>query len=287
MRMIFRLPKTLFLTLLAAGSLSSGLFAQGVKLTKKWETTGGLKVPESVIYDADKKVLYVANINGDGAAKDGNGFISTLSLSGKIENEAWVKGLDGPKGMGIYKGKLYVSDITKVAVIDIATGKIEKTYEVDGAKFLNDVTVRDNGEVYISDSDTKKVYLLKDNKIALWLDNPILQKPNGLLALKDALRLIDMSSGKFYTVSYTDKKLTATAENIPSGDGIVEIGPDEFLISNWNGEITYLKGNKTTKILDTKEFKINAADIWYVPAQKLVLVPTFFGNNVVAYELSK
>jgi hypothetical protein len=44
---------------------------------------------------------------------------------------------------------------------------------------------------------------------------------------------------------------------------------------------------KNTKLLDTSADKINAADIEYIPEKRLLLVPTFFKNTVVAYEVSK
>ncbi len=256
-------------------------------LQKKWETEAVLKTPESVIFDAKRNVLYVANINGDGSVHDGNGFITKLGTDGKISELEWVKGLDAPKGMGIVENKLYVSDINKVVVIDILSGKIEKSFTIEGAVFLNDITTDASGNVYISDSSNKKIYLLKDGTTSLWLENSLFEKPNGLLALKDGLRVIDMKGGRFYNVSYDKKNAEVIAESVPSGDGIVEITRGAYLISNWNGEINYIKDKTVSKLLDTKDEKINAADIWYIPQQKLVLVPTFFGNSVVGYSFDQ
>jgi len=58
-----------------------------------WETEDKLKVPESVFYSNDDNLLYVSNINGNPTAKDGNGFISKLSLSGEIKKLKFT-GLD-------------------------------------------------------------------------------------------------------------------------------------------------------------------------------------------------
>jgi hypothetical protein len=49
----------LALSLAAAVPLS----AQSHSLVKKWETEATLKTPESVLFDAGGKVLYVANID--------------------------------------------------------------------------------------------------------------------------------------------------------------------------------------------------------------------------------
>ncbi|MNY83253.1 hypothetical protein D3C86_2258940 [compost metagenome] len=50
--------------------------------------------------------------------------------------------------------------------------------------------------------------------------------------------------------------------------------------------IYYVKADGTTeKLLDTSADKTNSADIGYDPAKKIVYVPTFMKNNVVAYQL--
>ena len=256
-------------------------------LTKKWQTDSILKVPESVIYDAANIYLYVSNINGDPEVVDGNGFISKLTIQGKIEILEWVKGLDAPKGMGIFKGKLYVADITKIVVIDIATGTIDRKISIPGSVFLNDITLDKFGNVYISDSSIKKVYLLKNGVVTTWFDGTkSLKSPNGLLATDAGLKLIDMESGNYYNIGYADKKMTKIAENVPAGDGIVEIGKDEYIISGWQGELFNISGENVQMVLDTKELKLNAADIWYMQSEKTLLVPTFFGNTVVAYQLN-
>lgn len=253
------------------------------KLVKKWETDATLKVPESVIYDKTANLLYVANINGVPNEADGNGFISKLSLSGKIENLEWVKGLDAPKGMAIFKDNLYVSDIKNLVIIDIKSGKVLKKVAVEGAKFLNDVTAGADGTIYVSDSDTKKVHIYKNGKISTWITGGTLAKPNGLLAEKNRVLVLDMGASKMFEYSLDGKNPKQLAEGINGADGIVEVGKDEYLCSNWNGEVYLVAGGKTTGLLDTKSDKLNAADIEYVAKDKLLLVPTFFGNKVVAY----
>ena len=45
------------------------------------------------------------------------------------------------------------------------------------------------------------------------------------------------------------------------------------------------KGEPAIKILDTKAQKLNTADIGIIPKKNILLVPTFFGNKVVAYKI--
>ena len=77
-------------------------FAQH-KLEKVWQTDSVMKVPESVLLDKENQVIYVANIDGtDPWAKDGQGSIGKITPDGKIISVEWVKGLNSPKGMGIF-----------------------------------------------------------------------------------------------------------------------------------------------------------------------------------------
>lgn len=270
-----------------ASTVDSTEFAMPVKLTMKWETDTVLSTCESVIYDKANDVLYVANINGkDPSAKDGNGFISKVTLDGKVSEPSWVKGMDAPKGMGIFNGKLYVSDIDRVHEIDIAAGKIAKTHAAAGAKFLNDITVDNSGNVYISDTGAGTIYRISDGAISVWLEN--IQSPNGLLAENNQLLVLGFESKALSAVDIASKQITQKADSIDNGDGIEPIGDGSYLASSWNGLVHHISPDfKRTLILDTSGDQVNAADIEYIAEKNLLLVPAFFKNKVVAYELSK
>jgi sugar lactone lactonase YvrE len=253
-------------------------------LTMKWETDSVLTTCESVIYDPANDILYVANINGVPDAKDGNGFISRVSLDGKVADEQWVTGMDAPKGMGIYNGKLYVADIDRIHEIDIASGKVSNTYPADGATFLNDITVDDAGKVYISDSNTGNILLLDNGTVSVWMSG--LSGPNGLLAEGDQLKMASFPDGTFNTID-SNKQVTLLADSLENGDGIEAVGDGGYLVSSWNGMVHYVDPTgKTTLILDTRADSVSAADIEYIADKKLLLVPGFFKNKVIAYELN-
>ncbi len=89
-----------------------------------WETTG-LKTPKSALPVPAEGFAYVSNVAGKPTDKDGNGFISKVSLAdGKIIALEWAKGLDAPKGLALAGGKLYTADIDKLVEIDPKTGKV-------------------------------------------------------------------------------------------------------------------------------------------------------------------
>jgi hypothetical protein len=69
-------------------------------------------------------------------------------------------------------------------------------------------------------------------------------------------------------------------------DGIEQVDEKNFLISCWSGVVWLVNVNgQKIKLLDTKNEGINAADIGYDRENKILYVPTFWKNNVVAYQL--
>lgn len=255
-------------------------------LIKKWETDTLLTTCESVLYDKAGGFLYVANINGNPRDKDGNGFISKVSLDGEILEEKFATGLDAPKGMGKTNGKLYVTDIDRVIAIDISTGEILQTWPIEGAGFLNDISTNEAGNVWISDSATGSIHLLSEGAVSIWVQSDSLKGPNGLLVEKNRILHVTFEGGELFTFDMVSKVMTKVADGLTNGDGVVSDGKGNYLISGWNGQIFFLdKDWKKTQLLDTREAKIAAADIEFIADKNLLLIPTFFGNTVVAYEL--
>lgn len=251
-------------------------------LTKLWATDTTLATPESVLFDAQNKLLYVSLIQGAPDGKDGNGGVAKVGLDGKIINAAWVTGLNAPKGLGKYGNTLYVADINEVVMIDILKAAIVKKIRVENAKFLNDITVDNKGIVYVSDSDNGTVYRINNGDVSTYFES--LKGPNGLLAVNNELYIL--ASGALLKTNET-KKIQTLAEGMDaSTDGIEEVTPGEYIVSCWSGVVYYVKADGTKQqLFDTREAKINSADIGYDAKNKIVYVPTFFKNSVVAYQL--
>lgn len=257
------------------------------QFVKVWETAPVFKVPESVLLDASSQTLFVANIdtiNGSGPwSKDGRGSIGKMSANGKDVKAEWVTGLEAPKGMGIYNGKLYVADITNVVVIDINGAKIEKTIAIPNAENLNDLTIDKSGVVFVSDSRGRKIYKVKDGVAEVYVDG--LRNPNGVLAHNNDFYILD--NGTLLKVN-ADKTTKKVVEGMDGGtDGIENLSGDEFIVSAWGG-IVYLVNTATGSkevLLDSRADKANAADIAVDKATKTVFVPTFWKNTIAAYQV--
>lgn len=261
----------------------SGLGALNAqKLEKVWETTAELKTPESVLFDEENEIIYVANINGDPTAKDGNGFISILNADGSEKNLEWVKGLDAPKGMALSNGKLYVSDIDRLVEIDVRTGKIVSRYHAANAVFLNDVAACSNGMILVSDSRTARIYALVNGSLSVWVEGEPLEAPNGLFTEMGKLYIGDKN---IYEADIKTKEIKQIIADAGGVDGLEKNNEGEFVFSNWPGRVFVHRNGKNVKLLDTTAEEINTADLDFALKLNLVLVPTFFDNKVVAYRI--
>jgi hypothetical protein len=256
--------------------------AQKATVLKLWATDTILKIPESVLVDDKENCLWVSNIDGAANGKDGKGSISKLSKTGTPINLDWITGLNAPKGMAKYKQELYVADLTELVVIDIKKGVIKNKIKVEGSVFLNDVTVNKNGAVFVSDSRTGKVHRYENNMVTIEVEN--LQGPNGLLSIDDQLLILDRGSLLSLAPGGTISKLMDGMD--PSTDGIEKVAPNQYIVSCWNGIVYFVAaGTQKITLFDTRSEKINSADIGYDAKNKIIYVPTFLKNSVVAYQL--
>ncbi|MBN2544346.1 MAG: ATP-binding protein [Spirochaetes bacterium] len=256
---------------------------ESIELVKVWETSNELLTSESVFYDRHRKMLYVSCINGTPNVKDGNGYIAKVSLDGTIINKEWIIGLNAPKGMGLYRNRLYVSDIDQIVEININSGIIINRYDVQGAVFLNDIAIDRKGTVYCSDSNATTIYYLSNGVSGAWLTG-MENKPNGLLISHDYLYAGIKKN--ILKIGLADKVIY---EKIPVAssavDGLKKFKNDIFFISDWTGKTQAVNAEASKVLLDTTGTGINSADIEYIRDKKLLIIPTFSGNNITAYKV--
>jgi len=273
------MKKFLLLLLTGASFITN---AQMHRLQKIWQTDSIVAIPESVLPDMKKNILYISLIDGGGWVADGKGGVGKLSPDGKKYDSTWITGLNAPKGMGMVGNRLFVADISEVVVIDIDKGKIEKKIAIDSAKGLNDITVSDKGIVYVSDSRTAKVWRIENDKPSLYLEN--INGVNGLKAIGDELFI---GGGKNFIKADKNKNLTTIATLTQSIDGIEPVGNGDFIVTAWAGYVFYVLKNGTAEtLIETYQDKINTADIGYDAKTKTLYVPTFNAKSVVAYKLN-
>lgn len=261
----------------------------------KW-TVDGLNEPESAVYDKKTNAIYVSSINGNPLELDNNGYISKLSVSGQILEKKWITGLDGPKGLAVFKNFLYVSDINKIWKISLKNKKKTK-FKVNDAGFLNDVVVDKNGDVYTSDMFKNRIYRLKKNKINIWKQSELLNSPNGLLIEGDNLIISTWGKikegfqteikGKLIKVNLRTREIKKFFSTRPIGnlDGIVFNKNNGYLVTDWiSGKL--LTVNKKGIVVESKKINKGAADLEILMHKNLILIPMMQNNNLSAFQIN-
>ncbi|MDX8509557.1 SMP-30/gluconolactonase/LRE family protein [Mesorhizobium captivum] len=255
---------------------------------------GGFEQPESALVDAADKRIVVSNIVGNPGEADGNGYLSLLSLDGKVITRHWVDGMDAPKGMAIVGGKLYAADITKIRVVDLDSGKLVSTIDVPGAVFLNDMTADASGKVYVTDMLADTIYRIDGDKPELFVKDALLASPNGVFA--DGDRLIVASWGRgirtdFSTaepggvlaIDLASKKVTPLpgAQKFADLDGVIAIGGDIYATAYMTGTLYRYHAGGKPEVVAT--FKPGSADIG--TDGKHIIVPLMNEGEVAALSL--
>ncbi len=272
-------------------SLKPPLKQDGV-LKKVWETPADFRIPESVLFDPKRNILYVSSFYKVQESNLNTGFISKVKLDGKIESLRWVTGLDGPCGMCIYGNRLFVVEgfRANIVEIDLNDGKIVNRFPIPGATFLNDIVADSVGNIYVSDTSrsprAKDIYRFHEGKIELWKEGDELHRANGLFMHDGNLIVGSSGDGMLKTISLADARVDTIA-CLGAGviDGIRVAANGDYLVSHWEGQVFVISPEgRVVQVLDTMPDRQNVADFEYIEDHRLLIVPTFLGNKVVAYE---
>lgn len=278
-------------TFLVAAAMAIVPTAQAGEL---WRASG-LEQPESALFDAANKRIIVSNIVGNAGDVDGNGYLSVLTLDGKTVTQHWTDGMDAPKGMAISGGKLYVADITKVRVVDLASGKLVETIDVPNAVFLNDMTADASGKVYVTDMLADAIYRIDGDRPELFVKDAVLASPNGVFA--DGNRLIVASWGKgikpdfstaepggLLAVDLASKAVSPLpgAQKFADLDGVIAIGDTIYATAYMTGTLYRYRQGGAPEAIAT--FKPGSADIG-TDGKSTIYVPLMNEGEVAALKL--
>jgi hypothetical protein len=251
-------------------------------MTKLWELPRQLRMPESVVYDEKRDLLYVSNYF-DG----GNEFISKISLDGQIIEREWISGLNRPTGLCLSGDRLYVVDRTGLVEIDMESQQIAGKYPIPGAGFANDITADESGQLYISDSRRNVIHKFFEGAFEVWLEGEEIRDPNGLCM--DDNRLVFGNSGDgCVKAAAIDNKSISTIIEVGNGaimDGVRPDGNEGYIISDFNGRVFHVSSNGTkTELLNTTVPVKYCADLEYIPKKGIVIIPSLYENNLAAYK---
>lgn len=292
---------TLFCGLILVNSYAktielSPLFKDDQMQTMAWKLHKGLRNPESAYYDSKSDSIFVSNVAGNGETLDATGWITKLDSSGKVIKEKWIEGLSAPKGMAADKDFLWVADIKTIVKIDKKKAKVVKFYHLPDAKFLNDLAIDSAGNVYVTDTLTSKIYIVKGNKAEIFLSGKELNGPTGIIVDKDKLVVASWGlttdwktkdPGHIYTVDIKKKKVEKLNFKVTGKlDGIVKDQSLNYLVSDWmKGTITKISPDGKSSVL--YQGPKGVSDIGLVPQKSLLLIPAQSHHYLWAVELKK
>jgi hypothetical protein len=176
--------------------------------------------------------------------------------------------------------------------------------KIDGATFLNDLATAPDGTIYVSDSMKARIYTIKDGRVSIFVEGEdVIETPNGVLV--DGSRVIVGSlglgvfgpaagrgrggppaGGHLFAFDRTTKARTViTPQPIGGIDGIEPDGSGGYLVTDvFGSRLLQVSASGTTRTL--LQFPGAGADIGYIAARRMVIVPFLNANSVSAYDLT-
>jgi len=251
-------------------------------LTKTWEIKNKFRIPESVVYDKKRDVLYVSNFTAEQ-----NGFISKVKLTGEIEKTDWITGIMQPTGVCLYADKLYIVGRFNLIEYDLEKNQISARYPLPQPAFANDACSDEAGNIFVTDGPKGAIYKLENGKMTEWLASPAFGGINGILA----------SNGKIYVGTSRDGSIKSIDQNTKEIKTIFSFGTQtvmDGLAMDENGNILFSDNagrifklspeGKSELLLNSKTPKINLADFEYIKEKKMLVIPTFYDNRLMMYQ---
>lgn len=252
----------------------------------------GLSGPEAVRYDPDQDIYFVANFNGGGNDRDENGFITTLSPEGTIQELEFITGtsehpLHAPRGMYITGDTLWACDVDGIHGFDRNSG--EQVAFVDFTSFepgfLNDIAEGPDGALYVTDTGASRLYSIRNGEASIAVDS-LPHSPNGVTFDEEGQRLILAPWNKartFYAWNPATSELeeAATLDSGGNFDGI-EIVDGSWVIASQVDSSLHISGENSGIAVQTRG---RPADIGIDTQRQRVAVPYIDLNRVDIWDL--
>ncbi len=240
-----------------------------------------LNKPESIAYDSIAKRFLISNV--------GNGKI--ISRDEKGHFKVFVKkGLKSPRGMKIISTDLYVTDDTKVQVINIKTAKIIKTIPIPGSKMLNDIESDHKGKLYISDTKANRLFIYDPaTKKVESVQSELLIAPNGIVydyPRKQMLIVCLSKSSPILSYNIVSKEFATFRSTLYDNlDGIAIDDLGRIYFSSW-GESAVFQIPQEQNRTNLWQSDINSpADIYYHQPTNEILVPQMLENAIKRFKV--
>ena len=256
-------------------------------IEKVWEISEGLAFPESVVYDKENNVLYVSNYKRfvRNRSSYAGCSISKVDLNGQIIDKEWIPNLSSPTGLFLKDGLLYIVERFGIAIYDIENDKMKVRYRIKHNFLINDITVDNENNMYITEAGNNTLYRIKENKVTSWIKSDSIGDANGISFIDDKL-YIGVNEDGFLKSIDTKTKQISNVYHLGEGniDGIKKRG-NQLLISLYEKGMRIIDENgEIIEFANTASTGLHCADFEYIPHKDMIIVPSLFDNTLTAYK---
>lgn len=278
---------------------------------------GAIYSAESCSYDAERGVIVVPNRGVGQSVQTNDAWVSFINHDGSVHTARWI-GVQGPAqrpnlapplvlnepfGSDIARGMLYVADRDggtgtdnpSVAVIrrfDLRAGMPAGDIRVDGAPFLNDLEVADDGTIYATqtgdfgdnpDPATWRVWkVAPDGTASVFVQGAPLRQPNGI-AFDPQGNVVVVNVGNAEVLTFSPAGQLVRTENAaqPGSDGLV-IMPDgtKYVSSVMQGGVSRIRPGTPAELIARNI--PSAASMCYDAGANQLVIP-MNANNGLAF----
>ena len=247
---------------------------------------GAIYSAESCSYDAERGVIVVPNRGVPQTVQTNNAWISFINHDGSVHTARWIGVqtpaersaltpplvLNEPYGSDIVNGTLYVADRDggttpnepSVAVIrrfDMRTGAPAGETRVEGAPWLNDIEVADDGTIYATQTGdlgnnpnpaSWRVWkVARDGAASVFVEGAPLRAPNGV-ALDPQGNIVVVNVGSADVLTFSPGgQLLRTEQAAQSGNDGLVIMPDgtKYVSSVVNGGVSRIRAGRPAELI--------------------------------------
>lgn len=253
-----------------------------------------LHVPECVAPDPANGVAYIANVDAvedEYWSDDGKGFVSLIASDGQMKNLRWVESkekaiMNGPKGMVLFEGYLYINDNARLLRCPVATAGPVEVVPLPKAEHLNDAAT-DGRAVFVTDTTLSLINRVELTGAVTTFPAP--EMINGITFFDGRMFGVSWSLHEVYELDAAGKaapKPFGVASHFAGLDGIEVLDDGTFIVSDFVGNkvCTIAPDRKTVRTLVELE---SPADIGLDRTRNLLYVPQFMKDRVVVLKLDQ
>ena len=279
---------------------------------------GGIYSAESCSYDAATGLIVVPNRGLPQNMQTNDAWISLINPDGSVHTLRWIGlqrpderknlstplVLNEPFGSDIMKGILYVADrdggtgkddpgVAVIRKFSMKTGKPIGEARIEGAGWINDIEVKEDGTIYATETgdffgenlnpDTWKVWkVTPGGEATVFVQGLPLNAPNGIAFDPDG-NIIVANYGNAEVLTFSEGgKLSKTESAAQAGsDGLV-IMPDgtKYICSVRYGGVSRIRPGKSAELIANNI--PNAASMCYDEKANQLVIP-MNANNSLAF----